>query len=128
MALRSDFTTILVNEHLGDKVQDLNIPWAQFVGNQTIPKNFEIDGNPRGKAYLLVQAFGVEEYGHKILINGTDLSGDDLMPEAGGWQTWMKVFDSSILKPSNTLQIVRNASKGNNFVILNVVIHWRESD
>jgi hypothetical protein len=50
------------------------------------------------------------------------------MPEAGGWQTWMKVFDSSILKPSNTLQIVRNASKGNNFVILNVVIHWRESD
>ncbi len=75
MALRSDFTTILIQEHLGDKVQDLNVPWAQFVGNQTIPKRFEIDGNPRGKAYLLIQAFSVDEYGHNILINGKELSG-----------------------------------------------------
>lgn len=46
-------------EHLGDNAGDLNAPWAAFMGNQTTVRNFYIDNQPIGEAYLILQLFDV---------------------------------------------------------------------
>lgn len=127
MAIRSDFVAIYFGEHLGDNANDLNVPWATFVGNQTTVKNFYISDQPAGNAYLMLQAYDVHQTGHRILINGQNLSGFDIPRETGSWQTWMDVIDSGLLRfGNNTIQIQRDADTGDNFVVGNVVIHWRE--
>ena len=126
--VRADFNFFTINAHLGDKVGDLNVPWATFYGNQTPVMYFHIEGVPTDDAYLLMQAFDVHSGGHRVLINGQDLSGFDIPPEPNGWQTWMDAIDRSLLHQGiNTLQIKR-ASGGDNFVIANVAVHWRERD
>ena len=129
MALRSDFRLIHFLEHLGDKAGDIKAPWAKFVGNQTTVRNFYIDGTPAWEAYLVVQLYDVHNYGHKILINGHDLGGWDIPPAVDKWQVWMDVIDVTKLKKgNNTVQIVRDASTGDNFLVGSVAIHWREYD
>jgi len=129
MALRSDFRLVVFNEHLGDKAGDIKAGWANFVGNQTTIRNFYIDGYPTNEAYLILQAYDIHKSGHKILINGQDLGGFDIPPDPGKWQTWMDRIDTTKLKKgNNTIQIVRDASTGDNFIVCMVIIHWRESD
>ena len=125
---RADYRRIYFGEHLGDNVNDLDVPWASFVGNQTSVRNFYVDGEPR-EAYLIAQLYDVHASSHKILINGVDLSGFDLPREPGGWQTWMDAINSGLLiQGNNTIQFVRDGSTGDNFVVGNVAIHWREPE
>ena len=127
--IRGDFRLIWFGEHLGDNASDLNVPWASFVGNQTSVRNFHIDNVPTGEAYLLVQTYDVHDSGHRIVINGVDLSGFDIPREAGGWQTWMDAINSSLLiQGNNTIQIRRNTASGDNFVVGNVAVHYREHE
>ena len=126
MPVRSDFTMIHFSEHLGSNEVDLNAPWARFVGNQSTLKTFNVDNRPTGEAYLLIQTLKVGVFSHKIIINGTELSGYNL-PQHDGWTVWMAGIDEGILKHgANTLQIIRDTSAQDNFVVGYVVIHWRE--
>lgn len=119
---------IRVGEHLGDRVHDLHVPWAKYVGNQTTVKTFNVDATPIGDAYMLVQALGVSQFTHKVMINGGEIGGFNL-PPSNDWQTWMIIINERFLKRgANTIQIIRDASTTDDFVIGAVVIHWRELD
>lgn len=127
MSTQSDFGLITFWEHLGDKKGDLSTS-ATWVGDRTTVRNFNIDGVPQGKGYVLVQAYDVHEGSHQILINGQALPGMDIPKEVGKWQTWMDEIPSGIMKQgNNTIQIRRDTSTGDNFIIRTVAIHWRET-
>ena len=130
MAMRSDFRMIDFNEHLGDNAADLNVPWATFKGDKTTLKTFHIDGNPKGEAYLIIQAYNVQEYTHKILINGTPLAGVSIPkgPSEVRWQTSMDRIEPQLKPGPNKIQIERDPKTTNNFVVGKVVVQWRESD
>lgn len=126
MRTNSDYAIIFFGEHLGDNMDDLIVPWANFVGNQSTQLAFGIDGQPVGQGYMLVQALHVGVFSHEILLNKIALPGP-VLPQHDGWQTWMITIDEQILKQGrNTIQIVRDANTGDDFVIGNVVVHWRE--
>jgi hypothetical protein len=128
MPTRSDFAVIRFGEHLGDRLTDLHVPWAVYVGNQSTVKSFTVDAAPIGDAYLLIQALGVSEFSHKVLINGAEVGGFNL-PPSRDWQTWMVIVNERFLKRgSNTIQVVRDATTPDDFVIGAVVVHWRERE
>jgi len=128
MALRADYRLVMFHEHLGDKAKDIKVSWAPFVGNQTTVRNFYIDGVPTGEAFLILQVYDIHSSGHKILINGTDLGGFDIPKAPGVWQIWMDRIDTTKLKQgNNSIQIVRDANTGDNFIVGSVLIQWRES-
>lgn len=101
---------------------------TSFVGDQTSLLNFYVDGVILPPwIYLIVTAYDVHNYGHRILINGQDLPGFDIPPAPGRWQTWMSVVPIPLIqKGYNTIQIKRDTSTGDNFAIGTVAIHWRE--
>ena len=125
MALRANFEILTFNSHLGDDVADLNVPWATFQGDETPAKSFFIEQLPSGPGYIVVKAFNVDNENHRILINGQDLSGVDIKPDSG-WQTWMDVISSGVLQQGDNTVQFRRAGGGDNFVISNVAINWRE--
>ena len=127
---KSNFVTINFSVHLGDDISDLPEAAAfTFVGNQTSIKSFEIDRDPIDEGYLIVQVYDVQNTGHRILINGTNLPDQDIVrTTARRWQDVMDVIPSGILRRgTNTLQIQR-AGGGDNILIGSVVIHWREPE
>lgn len=130
MGLRSDFTYLRFNEHLGDKAGDLKMTEVPttWVGGQTSLKNFTAEGPVLpGYAYLMVTAYDVQSYGHRVVINGLDLNGFDIPPCPGRWQTWMDLIDTAFIAPgNNTFQIIKKTGSTDNFIIGTVVIHWRE--
>jgi len=134
MATQADFRIVNFNEHLGNNVGDLKVPAGfgsfNFKGNMSTVKSFVIDNPPvPNEAYLLIQTFDVNDPGHKIRINGVDLPLEDLPshPAENKWQTGMKKITGTTLKQGvNTIQIIR-AAGGDNFLIGDVVVHWRES-
>lgn len=126
--LTADFVIVKFNEHLGDKPGDLKAPSFNFVGNQSSLKNFTIPGVPAGDGYLFIQAADVQKKGHKILINGTDLPGTDIDKTGGGkWRDVMDVIPSGVLHKGNNTIKIQGASGGDNFLIANVVVHWRHT-
>jgi hypothetical protein len=127
MALRADFEVITFWEHLGDKEGDIKTS-AKFVGNQTTVRNFFIGQAPYGRGYVTLQLYDVHSSDHHIKINGVELAGMDIPkhPKENRWLTWSDTIETGILKQgSNTIQIVR-ASGGDNFIVRDVIIHWRE--
>lgn len=127
MKIRSDFEIIYFGEHLGDKDSDISA-LAAFVGNQTTVKSFTINGVPTQDAYILLQVYDINSKGHKILVNGTDLGGWDIPPRPQQWQLWMDIIDTdNLVQGENTVQIVRDPSSKDNFLIEHAVIHWKES-
>lgn len=126
MRTNSDYEIVFFGEHLGDNAQDLIVPWTTFVGNQTSVRSFTIDGVPVGDGYMLIQALDVGVFSHKIFINKRLIEGP-VLPQHPGWQTWMIVIEGQMLKQGrNTIQFVRDDRTGDDFVIGNVIIHWRE--
>lgn len=129
MGLRADFEVVSFFEHLGDKKGDINTS-AAFVGDQTTVRNFYVGTRPSGSGYVTIQTYDVHNSGHRILINGVDLSSWDI-PKASKenrWSTWTDVIQSGVLKQgNNTIQIAR-AGGGDNFIVKAVIVHWREYD
>ena len=126
MPVGSDFTTIYFGEHLGPNETGLNASWAAFVGNQSSQKAFTVDNPPANEAYMLVQTLDVGVFSHKIYINGMELQGYQI-PDHQGWSTWMVGLGEGTLKHgTNTIQVVRDKTSDDSFVIGYVVIHWRE--
>jgi hypothetical protein len=125
--MASSFAVISFDEHLGDNVADHTAPGFTFTGNQTSVRNFNISGIPVGTGYLIVQTFDVQNKGHRILVNGADLPGQDLVRTSKNrWQDVMDIIPEGFLRQgNNTIQILR-ASGGDNILIGKVAINWLE--
>lgn len=129
MTVHADFQLITFNEHLGDSAGDIGTSMP-FMGDQTTKKTFNVDGSPTGLGYLELQVYDIHSSSHKVLINDKDLGGFDIPtgPVEDRWQTWMDGIENGVLKKGqNTIQIKR-ASGGDNFLVGNVAVHWRELD
>ena len=112
---RSDFTWISFDEHL-------------TADNAEVGRPFQIEGNPIGTAYLLMQVGDVEAALHQVEINGKDLPSLDIMPSAdsGVFTTWMdRIRADSLQQGANRIVIRRTGN--DSFHVLNVVVHWREA-
>lgn len=112
----SDFVFLSIDETLDGAI-----------GDATAVKEFTIDGTPLGHGYILIQTFDVQEAGHRIVINGKDLTGMDFPthPTGNVWQTWMDRIPAGILKQGkNTLQIHKQAGT-DAFRVQGASINWR---
>lgn len=131
MPAPSSFVGLSFYQHLGDKPSDLDVPWAEWRGDETSEKTFMIPGPPQGDGFLLLNTYDVEESGHAIVINGKSgeaVIGADVPvhPTEYRWQTWMGRINSGVLRQGeNTIQITRKPG-GDNFVVGGVVVQWRD--
>ena len=129
MPTYADFYIVGFGEHLGNNETDIAVPWATFKGNESTEHTFYIDGNPlEYDKYLLMQVLHVHSFNHEVKINGVALGGGDITksPDPNKWNVALDWIDVPIHQGENTIQIIR-ASGGDNFVIGNVFIHWRET-
>lgn len=126
MAVRSDFNVVPINEHLGDDAGDLNTDFP-FMGNNGSIKLFRIEGDPVDDAYLLINHTDVHNSGHRLKVNDADLAGVD-MPDADGKAvTQMVLIPSGLLhRGTNSVQVIQTG--GDNFIVFEIVVHWREND
>lgn len=127
---RADFVILKFFEHLGDALKDINPGTAKWMGGSSSVKEFDIDGVP-SEGYILFQAYDVQAYYNKILINGKDLPNADLHRTELNYQ-WHTLFDyiptGYLKKGKNTVQFAMEVGSKDNFIIDTVVVHWRESD
>lgn len=127
MSHRANYATLSFQEALGPSEQHLDVPWAEFAGDQSSSQTFEVPTDDPRDPYLQIQVFGVEGYGHDVLLNGESLSGFDF-PPSEGWQTWMDTITGQPLQQGeNTLRIERDTTTPDAFAIGSVVVNWRES-
>ncbi len=140
MATRSDFFTLRINKHFGDREGDLggfSRSEYPFVENE-FQTSFVIDEEPQD-GYFLIQTFDINlgnsphESQHQILINGTNVGGPfgtglALPPTSTGqrWNTWMNFIPGGALERGvNTIQFKR-ALGADNFLIGFITLHWHE--
>jgi len=73
-----------------------------------------------------LQAYDVQAYGHEIVVNGDSLSGFDVPPN-DGWQYWMDTLSgANLVADENEIEIHRDPSTLDEFVVGTVTVHWRE--
>lgn len=117
---RSDFNYTPVNQLFND-------------ANSTFETNFIVDLSSSQSVvddgYLLITVRSVDFAGHQILINNTQLGSFDIpLPpgDSDAWLTYMDRIEPGILRGgTNELEIRRKGS--DNFVVKDVVVHWRET-
>lgn len=123
---RANYALVTFMEHLGKMESRLDVEWAEFVGDETTERTFEVLTDDPTDAYLQLQAYDVGTYGHDIVLNGQSISGFDI-PPAQGWQSWMDAITGVTLQEGeNTIQVVREEGSTDSFVVGNVVVNWRE--
>jgi hypothetical protein len=126
MAYRANYALVNVSAHLGPDPDELDVPWAEFVGDATPEFEFTVPTDRAIDPYVGVQAFSVGEYGHELEINGESLGGFDL-PPANGWQYWEDaITEVELADGANTLRVVRDRTEDDAFAVNNVTVHWRE--
>ena len=125
-ARRPNYALVPFQQHLGQNDESLSVPWAEFVGDETDELEFTVPTDDATDAYLELQAYDVEEYGHQIRVNGVVLSGFDIPPNEG-WQQWMDTLSGIDLQEGvNTITIERDKTSTDAFVVGVVVVHWTE--
>ncbi len=109
--------------------------WVNFStqfndANQSETRHFQIDGNPVGHGYLLIQAFEVDlNPNHRIFINGQSLPSFDIpLEDNARWNLWMDHIPPGLLQSGDNLITIRRVGGVDNFFVGNVAIHWREQD
>ena len=123
---RSNYALIEFSEHLGDNEDDLDVPWAEVVGDRSSKHTFTVPADGAIDGYVTVQALDVESYDHEILVNDESLSGFDI-PPAEGWQCWMDVMAGvELVEGENTVQIRRDKESDDDFVVGTLRVTWRE--
>lgn len=97
------------------------------MGDETGTHEFEVPTADAGDAYLGVQAFDVDEYGHGVLVNGDRSSGFDI-PPSDGWQHWVDALGDAVSLGAGTngLRIARDTDTDDAFAVGTVTIHWKE--
>jgi hypothetical protein len=127
MRTYANYEMIFVGAQLGPDKRDLDVEWADFVGDRTPTYEFHVPTAAARDAYVGLQAFDVGEYGHEILVNGEALSGFDI-PKGDGWQYWIdSLARASLVEGTNTLRITRDTATEDSFAVGNVVVHWKEA-
>ena len=125
MAHRANYALVTVLEQFGPAADALDVPWAEFAGDDSEVYEFEVPAEATD-AYLELQAYDVGTFGHEIVLNGEPLSGFDV-PPAEGWQYWMDaVTEQELRAGTNTLQIQRDTANEDAFAVGNVVVNWKE--
>jgi hypothetical protein len=123
---RANYALVTFMEHLGEAESRLDVDWAEFVGDSTTERTFEVPTDDATDAYLQLQAYDVGTYGHDIVLNGESMSGFDI-PPAQGWQSWMDAITGAALREGeNTIRFVREEGSTDSFVVGTVVINWKE--
>ncbi|WP_254829673.1 DUF7383 domain-containing protein [Haloglomus salinum] len=126
MTRRANYALVNFMELLGEDADDLDTPWAEFVGDRTEAHAFEIPADDPTEGFVQLQAYDVSEFGHEIVVNGEPLSGFDI-PPAPGWQCWMdSITGTDLVGGENTLRIRRDAATDDAFVIGTATVHWKE--
>ncbi|MFC7026698.1 hypothetical protein ACFQJ5_02380 [Halomicroarcula sp. GCM10025324] len=126
MPHRANYARCTFQQHLGPTVDSLDVPWAEFTGDETDVRTFEVPTADPRDPYVEMQVFDVGDYGHEILVNGASLSGFDIAT-ADRWQYWMDTLEADHLREGeNTLQFRRNAAGDDAFVVGTAIVHWRE--
>lgn len=124
MSRRANYALVHLGEQLGPDESALDVPWAEYAGDETTEHTFEVPADPT-EAYLELQAYEVGAFGHEIYLNGEPVTGFDI-PPADGWQYWMDaVTGAELTAGENTIRVVRD-DVHDNFAIGNVVINWKE--
>ena len=118
---------MFVGAQLAPETRELDLDWAENVGDETAAHEFEVPTGDAVDGYVGIQAFDVGAYGHEILINGEPMSGFDIPPN-DGWQYWVDTFADavSLTAGTNDLRIVRDAESDDAFAVGTVTVHWRE--
>ena len=75
----SNHARIAILEQLGPQ-EDPALPWATFGGDRTDAYTFSVPTAEAADAYIQLQLYDVDTYGHEILLNGDPLDGFDLPP------------------------------------------------
>lgn len=121
---RADFQIFQMNEHLGDNENDINTDF-EFVGTFSSEHSFNIATDPFGPGFVQYQVSDVDHLSHEILINGASLPAVDVHRTGNQVLTHTDIIPGNFLrKGSNTIRFQRRG--GDNFLIHNVIVHWRE--
>ena len=76
---------------------------------------------------LLINHTHVHSSAHVTQINGDDLPWLDIIDADGKYATQMKLIPPGwLFKGNNTIQVVQNGN--DNFIVFDVVVHWREQE
>ncbi|QLD86220.1 hypothetical protein HWV23_10965 [Natronomonas halophila] len=125
MSRRANYALVHFSEQLGPNESALDVPWAEYTGDETTEHTFEVPAEP-SDAYLELQAYEVGAFGHEIYLNGEPVTGFDI-PPADGWQYWMDAVTGAELTPGeNTIRVAREDGSRDNFAVGNVVVNWKE--
>ena len=123
---RATYRLLEVREHLGEDPDALDVPWATFAGDASSERTFRVPTDAATDPYLELQVYGVDAYGHEIVVNGQSLSGFDV-PPGDGWQYWMTGITVRDLRHGeNTLQIRRDPDTHDEFVVGTITVNWRQ--
>jgi hypothetical protein len=126
---RANYATVYVGAQLAPETRELDLDWADDVGDETPDYAFEVPTADPTDGYVGIQAFDVGAYGHEVLINDEPMSGFDI-PPGDGWQYWVDTFGDAVelTEGTNHLRIVRDADSADAFAVGTVTVHWKEPD
>jgi hypothetical protein len=126
---RANYATINVGAQLAPETRTLDLDWADHVGDETDAHEFDVHTADAAEAYVGIQAFDVDAYGHEILINGDRSSGFDI-PPSDGWQYWVDTLGDAVdlVAGTNDVRIVRDADTDDAFAVGTVTVHWKAPD
>ncbi len=134
---KMNMKSLYFGQHLGDNKEDLPEvnQYFTWVGDQTRKESgvFQIGSKlrPADDAYLLIRSYDVDNQAHTIRVNGKDLPGINLATKAKEkrWQVFYDQIPANTLHAGeNLVQIFRNKSSLDNFVIHSIIVHWIEND
>lgn len=126
MRTRANYATIYVGAQLAPDDRKLALDWAADAGDRTDVHEFDVPTTEPQDAYVGIQAFDVDAFGHEILINGDAMSGFDIPPN-DGWQYWVDTLTgTSLVEGTNTLEIARDTDSQDAFAVGTVTVHWKE--
>jgi hypothetical protein len=123
---RANYALLDFREHLGKDEDALDVPWADFVGDQSSTETFTVPTDDPVDGYVELQVYDVQAYGHEIVVNGDPLAGFDIPPH-DGWQYWMdSLTGADLVAGENEIEIHRDPETLDEFVVGTVTVHWRE--
>jgi hypothetical protein len=123
---RANYATVEVGAELGPEQFKLDLDWTRDAGDATALHEFEVPTADPREAYVGIQAFDVEFYGHEVELNGDPLGGFDI-PPGEGWQYWVDTVSGADLRQgTNTLRVRRDRTTMDRFAIGTVTVHWKE--
>jgi hypothetical protein len=126
MERRANYAMVYAGARLGPTEGTLDVAGTEFVGDETPAYEFRVPTAEAVDAYVALQVYDVEEYGHEILVNDETLSGFDIPPD-DGWQYWMDSFaDAELREGTNTVAVRRDVDSLDSFAVGNLTVHWRE--